>query len=461
MALAIALVLLVLGSVLFHFASPWWFTPIASNWSAIDDTVAITFWVTGIVFAAVNLFMAWCLIRYRHRRDRRAHYEPENKKLEGWLIGLTTAGIVAMLAPGLFVWAQVIKPPEDALVLEVVGQQWRWSYRFPGADGRLGSVDTRRVSDTNPFGINPDDPLGRDDIVIDDPVLHLPVGKPVKVLLRSKDVLHNFTVPQFRVKMDLVPGQVTYFWVQPTRVGTFDILCQELCGVAHFAMRGLVAVEPEEKFAAWLHAKPTFAQTQRQHSVDIAAGQSLYAACAACHGNAGEGNAALNAPKLAGQFPAYLQRQLHYFKTEMRGAHALDVFGQQMAPMAAALADAAAIENVVAYIATLPDVPAAPTLAGNVDSGRTLYVTCAVCHGDAAGGIEGLGAPRLAGMSDWYMARQIDNFKGGIRGVHPGDAYGGQMRFMAAMLNSDKAIADVLAYIGSLQEKTAITTANR
>lgn len=450
MALAIALVVLVLGSIAFHFLSPWWFTPIASNWSTIDDTISITFWVTGFVFAAVNLFMAYCIIRYHHQKGGKAHYEPENKKLEWWLIGLTSLGIVSMLAPGLFVWSRFVTPPKDALVFEVVGQQWRWSYRFPGNDGVLGKVDTRFIGSSNPLGISPDDPAGQDDVVIDNPILHLPLGKPVKALLRAKDVLHDFAVPQFRVKMDMVPGQITYFWLTPTRSGAFEVLCQELCGVAHFAMRGLVVVEPETDFHKWLSAQPTFAQTQLPTVADIAAGQAAYAVCAACHGNEAQGNPALHSPKLSGQTGEYLRRQLHYFKTEMRGAHALDTFGQQMAPMAATLVDAAAINNVVAYIASLPDAKAAPTLAGAVDRGRQLFTTCAVCHGAAGQGNPGQGVPRLQGMSDWYMATQLNHYKDGIRGVHPGDSYGSQMRFMAATLNDQKAIDDLLAYVNTL-----------
>ncbi|HSB97170.1 MAG TPA: c-type cytochrome [Spongiibacteraceae bacterium] len=450
MALAIVLALLVLGSILFHFLSPWWFTPIASNWRMIDDTVSITFWVAGLVFAAVNLFMAYCIIRYRYRAGNRAHYEPENKKLEWWLIGLTTIGIVAMLAPGLLVWAQFVNPPADALVIEVVGQQWRWSYRFPGRDGALGAVDTRHISATNPFGISSDDPAGQDDLVIDNPVLHLPLGKPVKVLLRSKDVIHDFDVPQFRVKMDMVPGQVTYFWLTPTRIGTFDVLCQELCGIAHFAMRGLVVVEPVAAFQTWLDRQPTFAQSQQMIAGDAAAGQIKYTVCSACHGAQGQGDIAQHAPKLSGQTGAYLQRQLQYFKTEMRGVHALDIYGQQMAPMAATLTDSAAINDVVAYIGTLPDTPAAATLMGDAEHGKALYTTCAVCHGLRGQGNPGQGAPRLAGMSDWYMGTQLNNFKGGVRGVHPADSYGSQMRFMAATLNDEQAIDDLLAYVNTL-----------
>lgn len=100
MAIAIVLVLLVIGSLAFHFLSPWWFTPIASNWTTMDDTVILTFWVTGIVFVAVNLFLAWAVWRYRHRKQQQAAYEPENKKLEWWLTIVTSIGVAAMLAPG-------------------------------------------------------------------------------------------------------------------------------------------------------------------------------------------------------------------------------------------------------------------------------------------------------------------------------------------------------------------------
>jgi cytochrome c oxidase subunit 2 len=449
--MAIVLILLIVGSVLFHFLSPWYFTPIASNWGAIDDTISITFWVTGFVFVGVNLFMAYCVMRYRHRKGTRAHYEPENKKLEAWLVGLTTVGVVAMLAPGLFVWAKFVDVPKDAAVVEVVGQQWYWGFRFPGADGKLGTVDARHVSDKNPFGMNPDDPNGQDDVLITSPELHLPIGKPVKALLRSMDVLHDFTVPQFRVKMDLVPGLVSYVWFIPTRTGKFDLLCEELCGIAHFTMRGKVVVEEERAFQAWLSDYPTFAQTSAQAPGDAVAGKTLYGVCAACHGLQAEGNLALNAPKLSGQGDWYLKRQLKYFKNGARGTHDKDVFGKMMAPMAATLADDAAINNVVAYIKTLPDNPAPPTVTKSTTHGQNLYVTCGACHGADGRGARGTNAPRLSGMSDWYLLTQLKNFKQGIRGAHPKDMYGPQMALMAEILADDAATIDLVAYINTLR----------
>ena len=258
---AIALVLVTAGTVVFHFVSPWWWTPIASNWGYIDDTIILTFWVTGVVFVGVILFMAYCTFRYRYREDRRAAYEPENTKLEWWLTGLTSVGVVAMLTPGLLVWDQYVTVPEDASEFEVVGQQWQWSFRFPGKDGVLGTSDPRNISDENPFGLNPNDPNGQDDVLIEDSEVHLPLHRPVKVLNRSIDVLHNFYVPEFRAKMDMVPGMVTYFWFVPTRTGTFDVLCFELCGVGHYLMRGTVVVEEESAFQAWLEDQPTFAES--------------------------------------------------------------------------------------------------------------------------------------------------------------------------------------------------------
>jgi len=260
MVVALVLILVAVGTVAFHFLSPWWWTPIASNWGYVDDTIIITFWITGVVFLAMVFFMAYCVFRYRHKKGSRAAYEPENKKLEWWLTGLTTVGVAGMLTPGLFVWNQFITVPEEATEIEVVAQQWQWSYRLPGKDGTLGTSDSLNISSENPFGLNADDPNGQDDVLIEGDEVHLPLDRPVKVLLRSIDVLHDFYVPQFRAKMDMVPGMITYFWITPTRTGTFDVLCFELCGLGHYAMRGKVVVEEESAYQAWLGEQPTFAQ---------------------------------------------------------------------------------------------------------------------------------------------------------------------------------------------------------
>ena len=120
--------------------------------------------------------------------------------------------------------------------------------------------------------------------------------------------------------------------------------------------------------------------------------------------------------------------------------------------MAATLADEAAVNNVVAYIGSLPDAPAMPTIDGSIARGEDLYVTCANCHGKDGSGIWAMNAPRLAGMSDWYTAGQLRDFRDGIRGGHPLDFYGRQMAQMSQMLNEEQEINDLVAYMNSLSK---------
>ena len=452
MTLAVVILLLVIGSVWFHFASPWWFTELAADWGSIDFTILVTFIVTGIVFVLVNLFLAYCVYKFRQKPGHKAVYEPENHKLEVTLSVITTIGVIAMLAPGLFVWATFVTVPEDATEFEAMGQQWQWAFRYPGADGQLGTADTQLVTETNPFGVNPDDPNGQDDKIVLAPEMHLPIDKPVKALLRSNDVLHNYTVAQFRVKMDLVPGLVSYLWFEPNRIGRYDILCEELCGIGHFIMRGAVVIDTQEDYDAWLDAQPTFAETQAiAASVNPAAGQAQFAVCASCHGAQGEGNQAMNGPKLAGQPAWYIERQLNYFKTGVRGGEN-DPAGQVMVSMANILADANAVRNMAAYIASMPDVDVATTVSGDIENGASIYNrNCAACHLDNGDGSWYTDAPRLSNMSDWYFVSQLQSFRAGIRGLHPNDYYGEQMVSMATAMSGLEEYEDVAAYVNTLR----------
>ena len=252
MFVAIIFSLIIVASVVFHIWSPWWWTPVASNWGNIDTTIELTFWITGTVFVAVCLFMSYCVWRYRYRPDRKAEYKPEDKKLEFRLTALTALGVIALLAPGLVVWNKYVTVPENALKIEVVAYQWGWNYRLPGNDGILGTTDISLINDENPYGLNPEDPNSKDDIIVMDADLHLEINQPVKVELRSYDVLHNFYVPQFRAKMDTLPGIITYYWFTPTKTGDYEILCAEFCGTGHYAMRGKVFVDEKQDYSNWL-----------------------------------------------------------------------------------------------------------------------------------------------------------------------------------------------------------------
>jgi cytochrome c oxidase subunit 2 len=186
-------------------------------------------------------------------------------------------------------------------------------------------------------------------------------------------------------------------------------------------------------------------------AADAAAGKTAYAVCAACHGAAGEGNRAMNGPRLAAQEPWYIRRQLENFRNGIRGTAPGDTHGAQMRPMAMAVADPAAVENLIAYIGTFPDKPSEITVQGDAAAGKTAYAVCAACHGPDAKGNEQLGGPRLAGQDDWYMVSQLHAFQKGLRAYDPKDTFGLQMKPMAATLTSEKAINDVVAYINTLR----------
>jgi len=181
-------------------------------------------------------------------------------------------------------------------------------------------------------------------------------------------------------------------------------------------------------------------------------GKALYGICIACHGANGEGNPALNSPALAGQSSAYIARQLTFFKTGVRGATKGDTFGAQMLPMAATLADDAAVENMATYLASLPGVKPANTVNGDSVAGNKQYQSkCGACHGSRGQGNDALNSPKLTGVGDAYLVRQVKAFQQGLRGSHAGDTFGRQMKMMSVLV-SDEELDDVVAF---LNEKTA------
>ena len=184
---------------------------------------------------------------------------------------------------------------------------------------------------------------------------------------------------------------------------------------------------------------------------DIEKGEKLFQMCAACHGQSGEGSQNLNAPASAGQSQWYVKQQLNNFRASIRGSHPEDSYGRQMIPMATILKDEQAVMDVSSFIETLPLTTPKTTLTADPSSGKASYGICASCHGTSGEGIAALNAPRLSHQHDWYIVRQLKNFKQGIRGSHAKDHYGSQMRSMALILANDKQIDEVAAYISTLE----------
>ncbi|MBC8259282.1 MAG: c-type cytochrome [SAR324 cluster bacterium] len=197
--------------------------------------------------------------------------------------------------------------------------------------------------------------------------------------------------------------------------------------------------------------------TPKPAAVDVALtgsvekGKVSFAICVSCHGADGSGNKALNAPSIAGQQDWYIARQLNSFKSGLRGSHAEDIFGQQMRPMAMILADEQAIADVAAFISTLKATDPATTIQADTSAGKAAYAVCLSCHGANGEGNKTLNAPKIAGQQDWYLVRQLQNFKKGIRGAEANDSFGQQMRPMAMTLADDAAIKNVSAYISTLK----------
>lgn len=233
--------------------SRWWLPTVASAQGIeIDRLFYITLVVTGIAFVLVHLALA--LFVWMGGRRQTAAYWHDNRTLELTYTLAPAAILLTLVSMGAVVWGRIHTPaPENAIVVEVRAEQFGWIFRYPGADGSFGRVDPKLINvRTNPLGVDPADSAGEDDIVVRGGDLHLVVNRPVHVRLRSKDVLHSFFIPQFRVKQDAVPGVTIPVVFTPTRLGNYEIACAELCGVGHYIMRGKITVVTQAAFDAWL-----------------------------------------------------------------------------------------------------------------------------------------------------------------------------------------------------------------
>lgn len=184
---------------------------------------------------------------------------------------------------------------------------------------------------------------------------------------------------------------------------------------------------------------------------DAVHGAEDYKLCASCHGFKAEGNQLVNAPALAGQADWYLLRQIRNYRAGIRGTVAGDTHGIAMAQMTQGLDSEEKIADIVAYIGTLPAVIPAATVSGDAKKGESLYASCSACHGSDARGNPAMNAPTLVNSDDWYQLRQLQSFRSGLRGAHPDDTFGQQMRPMAGILADEQAMQDVIAYINGLK----------
>jgi cytochrome c oxidase subunit 2 len=242
--LLFGLATLLLVALATYFFTKTWLPTLVSDRGAIDSAMMVSLVVTGIVFIATNLCLGWFAWRYQDAPGTTAAYWHDSPKLE-WTWTLVTAAIMMVFTfRALSLWAQVAGPaPADAFVVEVTGQQFAWNIRYPGKDGIFGRTDVKLIDSAalNFIGIDKSDPNAVDDVLTQNQLV-LPEGRPVRVLLRSIDVIHSFFLPDFRVKQDTMPGMTSETWFIPTKTGTYEIACAEHCGLGHYRMRGQVQV---------------------------------------------------------------------------------------------------------------------------------------------------------------------------------------------------------------------------
>jgi cytochrome c oxidase subunit II len=225
----------------------WLGLPVAASAHAgeIDRLLALVHLLMFVLFAGWSAFFVWVLVRFRRSRSPRADYDGLRRHTPTWLeAGVACAELLLLGVIALPLWSQRVGAvPADSSVVRVrvVAEQFAWNVHYPGPDGVFGRTDPALVSPTNPLGLDPNDPAGRDDVTTVNE-LDVPLGRTVLVQLSSKDVIHSFGIPAMRVKQDAVPGLVVPVWFVPTRVGEFDIACSQLCGLAHYRMRGILRV---------------------------------------------------------------------------------------------------------------------------------------------------------------------------------------------------------------------------
>jgi len=237
------------GCALFVFKPAWFplaITPEALSW---DKQFHWTVWITGVIFLGAQMLLAWTVLR-KHGRGE-VSSQAGHKWLEiGWT-SLTASLFVTLAVVGSRGWAKIPKQVPGEETIQVYAHQFAWNFRYPGPDGRYGKTENRFISDSggNPFGIDPADPAGKDDIV--SASLRVPAGKNILLLLHSRDVIHDFFVRELRTKQDIVPGMEIPLEIHVDRTGQYEIACAELCGLGHSQMRSFLVVMDAGEYARW------------------------------------------------------------------------------------------------------------------------------------------------------------------------------------------------------------------
>ncbi|MBI4460117.1 MAG: cytochrome C oxidase subunit II [Acidobacteria bacterium] len=264
MALVLAgvITIITLVSMYFFAAETWWLPPYISEYGqAYDQHFMLTLWICGIIFLLAQLGLAYAIFRYRDR-GQKVHYSHGNNTLEAIWTSATAVLFIGLVLWGNHIWARahLEEAPAGAIQVEAWGQQFAWYFRYPGPDGRFGAIkpELMKESTGNPLGLDLEDAAAKDDVVM--PVMAIPVNRPVEVILRSKDVIHNFAVRELRLKQDLVPGLENRIHFTASQIGRYEVPCMELCGLGHYQMRTFLLVMADGDYQSWLQENAPVSQ---------------------------------------------------------------------------------------------------------------------------------------------------------------------------------------------------------
>ena len=234
----------------------------------IDFMLIITIAVTGVVFLLTQILLFWFAYKYQFSERRTVYYFPHNNKLELIWTVVPAIFLTLLVGLGLFYWFKITgDAPKDAQIVEITGKQFNWMMRYPGKDNILGRKNYRLTdaSNGNALGVDWEDGASHDDIEATE--MHLVVGKPVQLVINAQDVIHDVGLVHFRLKMDAVPGIPTTLWFTPlyttaqmkeitgNKEFVYEISCDQVCGSGHYSMRGVIIVETQEEYDAWLASK--------------------------------------------------------------------------------------------------------------------------------------------------------------------------------------------------------------
>ena len=221
----------------------------------IDHIIEFSHWFMGVLFVGWWAFFIFVLWRFRQKRNPVASHEGVTSGISTHLeFAVVLIDALLLIGFAIPLWAKRVNQIPDekqSILVHVIGQQFNWNFHLPGPDGVFGRREVDLVSNSNPVGLDSSDPAARDDLVVLGE-LHVPVDRDVIMDLSSKDVIHNFDLPGMRMAQDAIPGQVIPIWFKPVKTGTFEVVCGQLCGLGHYAMKGTVVVDTPDEYQAWL-----------------------------------------------------------------------------------------------------------------------------------------------------------------------------------------------------------------